>query len=96
MHDNGNPPTVVYQVNRVLKFAGGGAVSLPIRQFTDQNEAIQAKDALHAAYVKRTQDPAVRAVLSEIGVIGFEHGIMPIQAPDSRIVVPTPRLVIPR
>lgn len=102
MEDNGSPLGVVYQVNRVLKFAGGGAVSLPIKQFTDQDEAVRFKDEAHAEYCRRNMESdgktltAAGRVLAENGVIGWEHGLSRLQAANSRIVVPAPRLVIPR
>lgn len=95
MNDDGGSQAVLYQVVRVLEFVGGGAVSLPIRQFADQNEAAEQTKVIHEAFAKRTSDPAFVVVFGEIGVVQFAHRVMRIQAPDSRIVIPTPRLVIP-
>ena len=88
-------PTVLYAVMRSLQFADGSASSVPMKLFSDQGEAVAFKDESHRHLCRRFEDPQFATLLAEIGVIGCAHGVKPIQAPDSRIVIPRPHLIVP-
>ncbi len=89
------PPTVLYAVMRSVQFADGSASSVPMRLFSDQGEAVVFKNKSHQHLVERFNDPQFATLLAEIGVVGCAHGVKPIQAPDSRIVIPQPHLIVP-
>lgn len=89
-------PAVVFQVTRILVFANETRVSLPMKLCTDEREAAQLAQMLQDQLEARKTQPEYQLVFGELGIKGFGHCALQLQAPDSRILRPHSGLMIPQ
>ncbi len=93
---NGSPP-VLFEVLRILTFANGSAVSMPMKIVSTEEDARAHVQTLSEQWKARASaDAPLTRACAELGIVGCSFGAKPVFGPDSRIIAAPAGLVVPR
>lgn len=87
--------TWVFGVGRELVYAGAVKTLVMLKLFTNELDAKEFVEQIGKQDAELFKTPAFSQTLQYIGVVGCSYVVVPLRAPESRILRAMPSLVVP-